>query len=93
MDLTGKRVHHRSFGDGVITEQKKTTIVVTFRDGSKMFSYPGCFQTYLKILDTDLKEDVQEVVSQHEHAETAESMNFKRRFRQTVVRKKTKVFR
>lgn len=37
-----------------------------------MFSYPGCFQTYLKILDTDLKEDVQEVVSQHEHAETAE---------------------
>lgn len=72
MDLTGKRVHHRSFGDGVITEQKKTTIVVTFRDGAKMFSYPGCFQTYLKILDTDLKEDVQEVVSQHEHAETAE---------------------
>lgn len=37
-----------------------------------MFSYPSCFQTYLKILDTDLKEDVQEVVSQHEHAETAE---------------------
>ena len=72
MDLTGKRVHHRSFGDGVITEQKKTTIVVTFRDGAKMFSYTGCFQTYLKILDTDLKEDVQEVVSQHEHAETAE---------------------
>lgn len=72
MDLTGKRVHHRSFGDGVITEQKKTTIVVTFRDGAKMFSYPGCFQAYLKILDTDLKEDVQEVVSQHEHAETAE---------------------
>ena len=72
MDLTGKRVHHRSFGDGVITEQKKTTIVVTFRDGAKMFSYPGCFQTYLKILDTDLKEDVQEVVSQHEHAKTAE---------------------
>lgn len=72
MDLTGKRVHHRSFGDGVITEQKKTTIVVTFRDGAKMFSYPGCFQTYLKILDTDLKEDVREVVSQHEHAETAE---------------------
>lgn len=72
MDLTGKRVHHRSFGDGVITEQKKTTIVVTFRDGAKTFSYPGCFQTYLKILDTDLKEDVQEVVSQHEHAETAE---------------------
>lgn len=72
MDLTGKRVHHRCFGDGVITEQKKTTIVVTFRDGAKMFSYPGCFQTYLKILDTDLKEDVQEVVSQHEHAETAE---------------------
>lgn len=72
MDLTGKRVHHRSFGDGGITEQKKTTIVVTFRDGAKMFSYPGCFQTYLKILDTDLKEDVQEVVSQHEHAETAE---------------------
>lgn len=72
MDLTGKRVHHRSFGDGVITEQKKTTIVVTFRDGAKMFSYPGCFQTYLKILDTDLEEDVQEVVSQHEHAETAE---------------------
>ena len=72
MDLTGKRVHHRSFGDGVITEQKKTTIVVTFRDGAKMFSYPDCFQTYLKILDTDLKEDVQEVVSQHEHTETAE---------------------
>ena len=37
-----------------------------------MFSYPDCFQMYLKILDTDLKEDVQEVVSQHEHAETAE---------------------
>ena len=37
-----------------------------------MFSYPDCFQTYLKILDTDLKEDVQEVVSQHEHTETAE---------------------
>lgn len=72
MDLTGKRVNHRSFGDGVITEQKKTTIVVTFRDGTKMFSYPDCFQTFLEILDTDLKEDIQEVVSQHEHAETAE---------------------
>ena len=72
MDLTGKRVYHRGFGDGVITEQKKTTIVVTFRDGAKMFSYPDCFQTFLEILDTDLKEDIQEVVSQHEYVETAE---------------------
>ena len=72
MDLTGKRVYHRGFGDGIITEQKKTTIVVTFRDGAKMFSYPDCFQTFLEILDTDLKEDIQEVVSQYEYVETAE---------------------
>lgn len=72
MDLTGKRVYHRGFGDGVITEQKKTTIVVTFRDGAKMFSYPDCFQTFLEILDTDLKEEIQEVVSHHEHTETTE---------------------
>ena len=72
MDLTGKRVHHRNFGNGIITEQKETTIVVSFRDGTKKFSYPDCFQTFLKILDTDLEEDIQEVVSRHEHAETSE---------------------
>ena len=48
MDLTGKQCASSKLGDGVITEQKKTTIVVTFRDGAKMFSYPGCFRRISK---------------------------------------------
>lgn len=72
MNLTGKRVYHRKFGDGIITEQKETTIAVAFWNETKMFSYPDCFQTFLEILDTDLKEEIQEEVSHHEHTETAE---------------------
>lgn len=72
MDLTGKHVQHRKFGEGIIVKQNETMIDVAFHDGTKKFIYPACFNTFLEIADVSLKKELQTEVIHHEQAEAIE---------------------
>lgn len=72
MNLIGKHVQHSKFGAGTIVKQNETIIEVAFRNGTKKFSYPKCFHTFLEIDDINLKKELQTEVSHHEQAEASE---------------------
>ncbi|MDP4133424.1 MAG: hypothetical protein Q8882_05385 [Bacillota bacterium] len=60
MDVMNERVSHRQFGDGMITGQTETTVVVKFsgQEDAKKFSYPSAFESYLKLCNPALQEKV-----------------------------------
>lgn len=43
-NIIGKQVTHKSFGNGVVTEQTEERIVVQFSSGEKKFLYPDAFK-------------------------------------------------
>ena len=53
MDVHNERVHHRTYGDGVITGQTETCVTVRFDggDGEKKFLYPSAFVSFLTLTD------------------------------------------
>lgn len=71
MNLIGKRVKHNKFGEGFIVEQASSSILVKFSTVPevKKFQYPSCFKTFLKLLDSETAEQVDETVQQFEEAE------------------------
>jgi len=66
MNLTNKKVNHRQFGDGTVTEQTPSTVTVQFpkKYGEKRFVYPSAFESFLTLkskvqkekMDTELLE-------------------------------------
>ena len=75
MELTGKKVLHRKFGEGTITRQTASSITVSFTCGNKLFQFPSCFHGYLKLLDTDLAIEVTQQVAQHEQAPSGDTLS------------------
>lgn len=57
MNLKNKKVHHRQFGDGVVTEQTTSTVTVRFSEefGEKKFFYPAAFESFLSLNSPSLK--------------------------------------
>ena len=53
MQLCGERVHHRTYGDGTVTEQTETNVSVRFDVGyvEKKFLYPSAFGPFLRLLE------------------------------------------
>lgn len=71
MDLIGRRVIHKKFGEGIITQQDASQISVKFaaEDAAKRFLYPSCFKTFLKLSDADIVVQAEAAVKQHEEQE------------------------
>lgn len=55
MDLIGKKVFHKMFKDGVITQISDNSVYVKFSylPTEKKFIYPDCFANFLKLIDSD----------------------------------------
>ena len=60
MNLTNKKVHHRQFGDGVVTGQTISTVAVQFSEGygEKKFFYPSAFESFLTLNSPALREQM-----------------------------------
>ncbi|NCB51657.1 MAG: hypothetical protein EOM54_07240 [Clostridia bacterium] len=58
MNLTNEKVHHRQFGDGVVTDQTTSTVTVQFSEeyGEKRFLYPSAFESFL-ILNSPVRRE------------------------------------
>lgn len=71
MDLKGKKVFHKTFGEGTILEQDASYISVDFIAGEtpKKFVYPTCFKTFLTILDSNIAAQAEDAIKQHEEQE------------------------
>ena len=63
MDLTGKRVVHKAFGEGVIVQCDAGFVSVEFENEVKKFQFPTVFQTFLKAEDSDVELYVSELLA------------------------------
>ena len=97
MDLTGKKVKHNKFGEGVITQQDTSYVSVKFETetGLKKFLYPSCFKTFLKLADEEAAARTNVTVKQHEEqerekkqqaAEEAEARRFAKNMQQSGLK-------
>ncbi len=68
MDLIGRRVSHKKFGLGTVTEQDNIYIFIKFdkMDEKKKFSYPSCFRNFIRLLDSDAAAETRIAVQNHE---------------------------
>jgi len=78
MNVTNKKVHHRQFGDGVVTGQTISTVTVQFSEeyGVKKFLYPSAFESFLTMDSLDLKEKMD--IELREIRERSETVNRQR---------------
>ena len=65
--ILGKRIHHKMFGEGVITELRGEIITVQFQNEEKSFVIPGAFQSgFLTTEDEALLKCVEEEAKRKE---------------------------
>ena len=57
MEYIGKKVTHKTLGDGNIIDQDATKITVQFKEKTSKFVYPDCFKTFLVLEDSVLQEN------------------------------------
>lgn len=71
MNLIGKKVHHNTYGAGIIKAQDASYVSVEFMTEAeiKKFVYPSCFKTFLKLADTEAAAQMEETVKSHEEQE------------------------
>ena len=71
MNLLEQRVIHKVFGTGSIINQTASCVEVSFvsNDAVKKFTYPMCFEKFLKLEDESLQNEMEEEVRLHLHHE------------------------
>lgn len=58
MDLLGREVIHKSFGNGSVIEQSDEYITIKFLIGIKKFLYPDAFENFLSITNLQIQEKI-----------------------------------
>lgn len=58
MDLLGREVIHKSFGNGSVVEQSGEYIIIKFLIGIKKFLYPDAFENFLSITNLQIQEKI-----------------------------------
>jgi len=56
--MIGQKVHHKSFGNGIITECNNSLLSVSFAEGEKRFIYPDAFESFLVAEDSELQQRI-----------------------------------
>ena len=69
MNIIGEKVIHSKFGEGVIVKQETSYIHVKFDVEVKKFSYPQCFEKFLKLQDKDVAAQISEIIIKQERKE------------------------
>ena len=60
IDLTGRKVVHKAFGEGTIIKGSDGYITIRFAAGEKMFHYPKAFNDFLSTDDPELLSELEE---------------------------------
>lgn len=63
MNLEGIVVKHKAFGKGIVKQQDKDYILISFSQGEKRFVYPDAFEKFIKAEDTSVQEAVMNEIS------------------------------
>lgn len=82
MDLIGKKVIHKAkYGSGEIVSQKDSYISVRFDsiEEEKTFSIPGCFESFLQLLDAEAAAVYEKEVLNHKEKERMKSESAQKR--------------
>ena len=95
MDLIGKDVVHKTFGEGKIIQQDKNFISVSFGKDIKKFQYPSAFSSFLKIKDNSVSEEITVLLRATEEAKIKlmkleqEAILFKKKAEQAINENQT----
>lgn len=71
MKMVGSKVFHTKYGDGIILSQNEKHILVKFTSESeiKKFPYPSCFQTFLKMVDSQIESIIRNEITEFQKKE------------------------
>lgn len=71
MNLNGKKVIHKVFGEGVVLDYDDSHVTVQFlkKDELKKFKYPSCFEEHIKLKDEDTATQISKVIEEYEKEE------------------------
>ena len=73
MNLIGKKVSHKSLGQGIIVGSKDDThITVEFSSKTSSFQYPQIFETFLEAEDSDLQCQIMKEIQERQALKEAE---------------------
>lgn len=67
-DMLGRKVKHKVFGCGTITELTSAYLTVNFGDSEKKFVYPDAFEKYLTSTDPELMKQVDKDIQSKQSA-------------------------
>ncbi|KXL52930.1 hypothetical protein CLNEO_14720 [Anaerotignum neopropionicum] len=66
MNILGKAVKHKTFGDGTIQKLEKNHIIISFSVGNKTFVFPDAFFSFLTTTDEELNFLVGELLEERQ---------------------------
>lgn len=66
MDLTNKKVVHKSFGKGKIVECDDSYMLIEFETGDKKFVYPDAFDGYLELVEKKAADSIDKILQVQE---------------------------
>lgn len=61
MQLVGKKVKHKKYGSGVITDQIDNKVQIRFKESQKLFLYPEAFRQHLRIDNNFLQNKIDQL--------------------------------
>ena len=71
MQLVGKAVGHKVFGQGIITDCSGNIVIVSFPQGDKRFIYPDAFANFLTLKNKSAQNKINEIYNKRLGAEVA----------------------
>ncbi len=71
-ELEGQKVQHKAFGVGKIISVEDNKVKVDFTVGVKEFVYPDAFEKFLKIEDSKLEKNIDELIDENKEKKNIE---------------------
>ena len=63
MNLVGKSIKHKSFGNGIVTDVSDKIITIRFQDKDKKFIYPDAFEAFLVIKNKSIQNQIEKLIA------------------------------
>lgn len=72
MNIVGKKVRHKAFGEGTIIAQDEKKVTVSFNGCERKFGYPGAFAKFVEVLDDDAQQYINALAEEKAEADEQE---------------------
>lgn len=77
MNLTNKKVRHKTFGNGNVVNCNDSYIKIDFESGTKKFVFPDVFKKYIKLIDQGAADLVRMKIQEKEEKRKKEELRLK----------------